>query len=397
MASAAPRKDHAKPDSPWRSRPRREVVGRHRGGEAHLLGVLDVAQEPAGGDLLVGAVESDGGHRSTQPHRGWGPVADLHGSPPARPAGRVTGPAVGRSRHGPPGGRRRRRGLGHGRRHDGLGAGAARGRRAGARARRAAPAGAGELVAGRGVHAAPLQAGRAVGGRRRGGRSRRGCTTSSGATPRSTAPRCRGSASRTSRRWRTSTGCRPRGRSATPTSSPTTARPSACTPCTARTGEDPTEPWRSTPFPYAALPHEPYVAALVERLRSAGVHPCSTAMGVDLRPGGRCVRCATCDGFPCRLGAKSDAEVCAVDPALATGSARLATGVRVERLVTDASGRRVVEAVGVGPRRAGDRARPAVRGVGGCGELRGAAAGLGEPGAPRRAWATPRSSSAAAS
>ena len=115
------------------------------------------------------------------------------------------------------------------------------------------------------------------------------------------------------------------------------------------TGSDPTEPWRSTPFPFAALPHEPYVAAMVERLRSAGVSPASTAMGVDLRPGGRCVRCATCDGFPCRLGAKSDAEVCAVDPALATGSARLATGVRVERLVTDGSGRRVVEAVGVGP------------------------------------------------
>ena len=91
------------------------------------------------------------------------------------------------------------------------------------------------------------------------------------------------------------------------------------------------------------------MAALVERLTAAGVSPASTAMGVDLRPGGGCVRCATCDGFPCRLGAKSDAEVCAVDPALATGSARLSTGVRVERLVTDASGRRVVEAVGVGP------------------------------------------------
>jgi choline dehydrogenase-like flavoprotein len=115
------------------------------------------------------------------------------------------------------------------------------------------------------------------------------------------------------------------------------------------TGEDPTEPWRSTPFPHPALPHEPYVADLVARLRTAGVNPCSTAMGVDLRPGGRCVRCATCDGFPCRLGAKSDAEVCAVDPALATGSARLATGVRVERLVTDGTGRRVVEAVGSGP------------------------------------------------
>ncbi len=115
-------------------------------------------------------------------------------------------------------------------------------------------------------------------------------------------------------------------------------------------GSDPTEPWRSGPFPYAALPHEPYVAALVSRLTAAGVHPASTAMGVDLRPGGRCVRCATCDGFPCRLGAKSDAEVCAVDPALSTGSARLATGVRVQRLVTDGSGRRVVEATGVGQR-----------------------------------------------
>ena len=115
------------------------------------------------------------------------------------------------------------------------------------------------------------------------------------------------------------------------------------------TGEDPTEPWRSTPYPYAALPHEPYVAALADRLRAAGVRPSSTAIGVDLRPGGSCVRCATCDGFPCRLGAKSDAEVCAIDPALATGSARLATGLRVERLVTDGSGRSVTRAVGVGP------------------------------------------------
>ena len=115
------------------------------------------------------------------------------------------------------------------------------------------------------------------------------------------------------------------------------------------TGEDPTEPWRSAPYPYPALPHEPYVADLAARLRSAGVHPSATAIGVDLRPGGACVRCATCDGFPCRLGAKSDAEVCAIDPALATGSARLATGVRVQRLVTGASGGRVTHALAVGP------------------------------------------------
>jgi choline dehydrogenase-like flavoprotein len=112
-------------------------------------------------------------------------------------------------------------------------------------------------------------------------------------------------------------------------------------------GEDPTEPWRSTPYPHPAMPHEPYVADLAERLRAQGVHPGSNAMGVDRGgPGadgsdGACVRCRTCDGFPCRFGAKSDAETCALDPALATGHVRVVTGARVRRVVLDGSGRRV--------------------------------------------------------
>jgi len=103
-------------------------------------------------------------------------------------------------------------------------------------------------------------------------------------------------------------------------------------------GEDPTEPWRSTAFPYPALEHEPYVADLADRLRAQGVTASANAMGVDLRPGGACVRCATCDGFPCPLGAKSDAETCAVEPALQSGNARLETGIRVRRIATDAVG-----------------------------------------------------------
>jgi len=105
------------------------------------------------------------------------------------------------------------------------------------------------------------------------------------------------------------------------------------------------EPWRSTPYPYPALEHEPYVAETLRRLREQGVHPTTTAMGVDLRPGGACIRCGTCDGFPCRWDAKSDAEVCALDPAVATGRVRLVTGAYVDRLETDASGR-IVRAVG---------------------------------------------------
>ncbi len=105
------------------------------------------------------------------------------------------------------------------------------------------------------------------------------------------------------------------------------------------------EPWRSAPYPYPALEHEPYVAETLSRLRAQGLHPTTTAMGVDLRPGGACIRCGTCDGFPCRWDAKSDAEVCALDPALETGRVRLVTGAFVDRLETDASGR-VSRAVG---------------------------------------------------
>jgi choline dehydrogenase-like flavoprotein len=72
-------------------------------------------------------------------------------------------------------------------------------------------------------------------------------------------------------------------------------------------------------------------------------------MGVDRRDGGTCIRCGTCDGFPCRVGAKSDAETCGIDPALETGNARLATGVRVRRLVTDSTGLRVDHLLADGP------------------------------------------------
>lgn len=116
-----------------------------------------------------------------------------------------------------------------------------------------------------------------------------------------------------------------------------------------RVGEDPTEPWRSTPFPYAAMEHEPYIQDLATRLRTHGVSPASNSMGLDLRPGGLCIRCATCDGFPCRVGAKGDAETCAINPALATGNLRLATGIRIHKLETTADGSAVVAAVGDGP------------------------------------------------
>ena len=285
MARAAPRKDQAKPGLALALRPRRQVVRRHRRGEARLLGVLDVAQERAGGDLLVGAVEADDGHRSTQPHRGGGQVAHLRRSVSGCPAGRAgrgdgrsgggdrigSGGEVGR---GAPGGRRRRRGLRHGRWHHRVGPGAARGRRARARARRAAAARAGELVAGRGLHQAPLQAGRRVGGRRGPAVRARACTTSSAGNTKvygASLPRFRESDFEEVAHL---DGVSPAWPFRYDDLEPFYGDAERLYAVHGTTGEDPTEPWRSTPFPYAALPHEPYVAALVERLRAAGVSPC---------------------------------------------------------------------------------------------------------------------------
>lgn len=110
-------------------------------------------------------------------------------------------------------------------------------------------------------------------------------------------------------------------------------------------GQDPTEPWRSGDFPYPAVPHEPAVAVLADGLRAQGLTPFDLPTGVDLRPGGACIRCATCDSYPCRLDAKSDADVCALRPALASGNVSLLTRTTVTRLLTDAGGRRVIAAV----------------------------------------------------
>ncbi|MYD11794.1 MAG: GMC family oxidoreductase [Chloroflexi bacterium] len=106
-------------------------------------------------------------------------------------------------------------------------------------------------------------------------------------------------------------------------------------------GADPTEPPRSQPYPYPAMPHEPYMAELIDKLRAQGLQPYSLPMAVDLRAGGRCIRCATCDGFPCQVHAKGDAEICCVRPALASDDIELWTNTEARRILTDGSGKRV--------------------------------------------------------
>ena len=118
-----------------------------------------------------------------------------------------------------------------------------------------------------------------------------------------------------------------------------------------KAGEDPTEPPRTQPYPYPQVAHEPYIAALIAKLRAQGLRPYCLPMTVDLRQGGRCIRCQTCDGFPCKLHAKGDAEVCLLRPALQRRQVELWTKALARRVLTDQRGKR---AIAVEVERAGD-------------------------------------------
>ncbi|MHA4854596.1 GMC oxidoreductase [Rhodococcus sp. MSC1_016] len=109
-------------------------------------------------------------------------------------------------------------------------------------------------------------------------------------------------------------------------------------------GEDPTDPWRSTDYPYPGLVHEGATARLVESAKKQGLHPFAAPQALDRRPGGKCVLCATCDSFSCMVDAKGDAEISAVRPALRSPTVRLLTNAEVKRLDTDSSGRTVTDA-----------------------------------------------------
>jgi choline dehydrogenase-like flavoprotein len=107
---------------------------------------------------------------------------------------------------------------------------------------------------------------------------------------------------------------------------------------------DPTEPPRSTALPFPPVPDEPYVKDLKARLRQQGLHPYFLPLGIDLKAGGRCIRCQTCDGFPCQVHAKAEADIRCVRPALESGFVELMTNAFARRLLTDSSGKRIVSA-----------------------------------------------------
>jgi choline dehydrogenase-like flavoprotein len=101
-------------------------------------------------------------------------------------------------------------------------------------------------------------------------------------------------------------------------------------------GVDPTEAPRG-PYPYPAIPHEPRMAEIVEHLTRQGLHPSPLPLGL----GDECVLCRTCNSFPCKVHAKSEADVCCVRPAIQEPNVTLWTRTTARRLLTDPKGARI--------------------------------------------------------
>src|SRR5215470_12315709 len=114
-------------------------------------------------------------------------------------------------------------------------------------------------------------------------------------------------------------------------------------------GEDPTEPPAGKAYPWPAVSHESRLQHLADDFAAAGLYPFPTPLGVMLDENNPrvspCMRCHTCDGFPCLVHAKSDAQVLCIDPALQYPNVTMLTNCLVKRLETDTSGREIRQVV----------------------------------------------------
>ncbi len=114
-------------------------------------------------------------------------------------------------------------------------------------------------------------------------------------------------------------------------------------------GEDPTEGPASRQYPWPAVSHEPRIQRISDSLEAAGYRPFHAPCGILLnevnRPASTCIRCGTCDGYPCMVHAKADADIIAVRPVLDLPNVTLLVNSEVVRLQTDPSGRTVTGVV----------------------------------------------------
>ena len=93
------------------------------------------------------------------------------------------------------------------------------------------------------------------------------------------------------------------------------------------------------------MQHEPRILELHQDLAALGYKPFFIPLGVkrdeqDILHSA-CIKCDTCDGYPCLLHAKSDADINCVRPALANHNVTLLTEAMASKLITTADGKAI--------------------------------------------------------
>jgi choline dehydrogenase-like flavoprotein len=101
-------------------------------------------------------------------------------------------------------------------------------------------------------------------------------------------------------------------------------------------GDDPAEGEWSRQYPHPAVSHSPRIAEIAAKLRAGGYHPFHAPSAVllnEARPElSACIRCNTCDGHPCLVNGKADADVIAVKPIVDYPNVTLITNAEVVSL-----------------------------------------------------------------
>ncbi len=110
-------------------------------------------------------------------------------------------------------------------------------------------------------------------------------------------------------------------------------------------GLDPTEPPRSSDYPFPPVSHEPRIAGLDKAFQKRGLQPFYLPLSIKLNEKdaflSECIRCNTCDGFPCFIDAKADADVSCVRPTMGKENVHLITEAKVNKLHTSDSGKEI--------------------------------------------------------
>jgi choline dehydrogenase-like flavoprotein len=105
---------------------------------------------------------------------------------------------------------------------------------------------------------------------------------------------------------------------------------------------DPTEPFHSKKYPYPSFSNEPRMQQIEDDVRRLGIHTFPIPLGLKRNEAdplaSKCVRCDTCDGYPCLVHAKSDSDINCIRQILHLPNVTLMTNSRVTRLISNSTG-----------------------------------------------------------